>query len=728
MQNTRKALLDAALLYASKGWHVFPVLPRTKKPAVKWKEAATTSIEAIESTWRTKPYNVGIATGRVSGIVVLDIDVPKLDDESRAFAEQVRAKCPTFTVRTGTGGFHYYFAAPVTPLTNLAGCLAGIDFRGDGGLVVAAPSQHENGNFYEVIQDGECMELPLWLYEILWPRKEEVPGKGTAVTAPGQKGKLSRATLDFMVNGAEHAHDSTWNHRLWRAGRDYKEQGYTQDEFIEKAEKITGHLDRNDLTTIVESAFGNDAKYGPRGIDEEESQNATILSRAFLQDSGLEHSLKYWQRGYYQWEQTHYREVTKEDLRFQIVRWLQDFPGLTRAINSRLTDDILLNIIGRVGLSSKIAPPAWLQGGLPTNLISMANGLLEPGTRKVVAHSHDFFNFTCLPYSYDPSAACPTWLKFLEEIQPDPDVRAVLQEWFGYNLTLDTSHAMFALFEGEGANGKTVCCVVLRELLGAKNVTHVSLEGFNAERTFPLAATTGKLANIVEEMNEVDKAQEGLLKQFVSGGAITVERKNQDPFTLIPTAKLTFATNVLPRLADRSMGIWRRMIMIPFRFQLLDNARQDKRLVRGDFWRPELPGIFNWALEGLARLNNRNFFTEPKVCKDAVNAYRLEMNPAQQFLMDHYEPSKDGKAEKRRKVLYDEYESWMKDQGGMPMGSANFTREVKRAFPTVTLSDNALRQSDGTRDRVWYGLVARAGDLPTGKPGKLDKLDKPVKT
>lgn len=75
-----------------------------------------------------------------------------------------------------------------------------------------------------------------------------------------QKGRLARSTLEFLVNGAE---PGFWNGSLFKAAKDFQEQGYSYDEFYDRAERITGHLDAKDLITIG-SAFKSEPKYEPR--------------------------------------------------------------------------------------------------------------------------------------------------------------------------------------------------------------------------------------------------------------------------------------------------------------------------------------------------------------------------------------------------------------------------------------------------------------------------------
>jgi P4 family phage/plasmid primase-like protien len=258
---------------------------------------------------------------------------------------------------------------------------------------------------------------------------------------------------------------------------------------------------------------------------------------------------------------------------------------------------------------------------------------------------------------------------------------------------------------GEGANGKTVVVTVLREMLGTGNHSGVGLEAFNPVRTFPLAATIGKLANIVGEISEMDRAAEGTIKMFVSGERMTIERKHKDAFEVTPTARLTFATNILPRFTDRSDGIWRRLLLIPFNGQILDPGRQDRRLISPEFWRTsgELAGVFNWAVTGLRRLQQRGHFIEPVVCSVAKGAYKLDSNPAGQFLVETC-AARTGFSVATN-LLHADYKKWVEERGCKPLSAGQFAKEVKRAFPNVSLS-NPLAQPSGARSRAWIGIVS----------------------
>ncbi|MEV6757300.1 bifunctional DNA primase/polymerase [Streptomyces sp. NPDC051214] len=230
-------LPHAALCAAERGWHVFPLIPGAKRPAVKaWEQRATTDAERIDRCWLTADYNLGIATGP-AGLVVIDLDVPKHDqdvppagtrkgvvdgaDVLALLAEQQGHPWPdsTYTVRTPSGGTHLYFSAPEgAKLRNTAGALGWkVDTRAAGGYVVGAGST-VNGRPYTVVRETEPVPLPAWLTKLLTPaplpsqRPVTVP-----LVANGRRGAYLAAAVNAEMARVSEAHEGNRNNALYQA-------------------------------------------------------------------------------------------------------------------------------------------------------------------------------------------------------------------------------------------------------------------------------------------------------------------------------------------------------------------------------------------------------------------------------------------------------------------------------------------------------------------------------
>jgi hypothetical protein len=193
----RDNLLARALHFAARGWHVFPITPRAKKPPVidRWETRATPDPDQIHRWWQHAPYTIGIATGP-SGLVVIDLDTAKPGQTPperwaargigsgvgmlRALARQHGARVtPTLAVRTPSGGWHLYYTVPAgVGLRNTQGMIGWkIDTRAHGGYVIA-PGCPVPPDGYELIDGRDPAELPSWLHRAL------IPQSSTTFSAP----------------------------------------------------------------------------------------------------------------------------------------------------------------------------------------------------------------------------------------------------------------------------------------------------------------------------------------------------------------------------------------------------------------------------------------------------------------------------------------------------------------------------------------------------------------
>lgn len=205
----------AAEAYASLGWRIVPIAPGKKYPQGlgRWQDAATDNLDEIRN-WYTGLYQghgVGIATGAGSGIWVLDIDIADEKtgaDSLRGLVAEHGDLPPTPTAVTGTGGMHIYYAwDPTRPVTNgsATNLPPGLDIRGEGGQVLAAPTTHPNGRRYRWIRDPwttPLAEAPDWLYQHFTPEPApELPIEAAALpTTAGAAASTDDSIAEWARN------------------------------------------------------------------------------------------------------------------------------------------------------------------------------------------------------------------------------------------------------------------------------------------------------------------------------------------------------------------------------------------------------------------------------------------------------------------------------------------------------------------------------------------------
>jgi hypothetical protein len=244
-------MIDLALYYARTGWPVFPLVPGGKNPVIPREDGghgchdATTSVALIEQWWTQWPgANIGIATGKRSRLLVVDVDPRKSETWLSSLNELSLPQ--TFTVRTWSRGFHIYLEYPrdcgVTIGANL---LPAIDWRGEGGYVVGAGSIVE-GATYTIAKNLPIAPAPAALIERMRaaskrPKVAAVDGGGRMVIPDGSR-----------------------NEQLFRIGCALRRYGVDLNAILESLRAVNADhcepaLDDDELRQIAGSA----ARYAP---------------------------------------------------------------------------------------------------------------------------------------------------------------------------------------------------------------------------------------------------------------------------------------------------------------------------------------------------------------------------------------------------------------------------------------------------------------------------------
>lgn len=153
--------LEAALKYLSKGWPIIPINPTTKKPCLdSWKEFSNRlpTKKEVSSWWTKWPWaNIGLVTGKLSGVSVVDVD-PRHGGTTDNLPYTVQSE-------TGGGGSHHFYQYD-SSVHSQNGLKEGIDLKSDGGYVILPPSEHKSGNKYKWITPpfvNEFRQLPQWI-------------------------------------------------------------------------------------------------------------------------------------------------------------------------------------------------------------------------------------------------------------------------------------------------------------------------------------------------------------------------------------------------------------------------------------------------------------------------------------------------------------------------------------------------------------------------------------
>lgn len=232
--------LDAAYYYSQLGWKIFPLVPNGKIPAIPKDKGgqgfkdASSDPKKIEAWACTYPNcNIGIATGAMSGIAVIDIDPRNGGTESvLALFRKGHVFPPGPEAITGNGGKHLFYKLPPGLRGSKNRLGRGIDIKADGGYVVAAPSridkseQGPGGEYKWTFVPRRGQELPPfpnWALELLEPQQREVRTfKGEAASGMAERGLESMA--DLLAKQGEGNRNNFLNWAAFHAGRSAHER------------------------------------------------------------------------------------------------------------------------------------------------------------------------------------------------------------------------------------------------------------------------------------------------------------------------------------------------------------------------------------------------------------------------------------------------------------------------------------------------------------------------
>ena len=297
----------------------------------------------------------------------------------------------------------------------------------------------------------------------------------------------------------------------------------------------------------------------------------------------------------------------------------------------------------------------------PRNLVLFRNGLLDINSGKLLPLDGSYFATAVPDFDYDELADCPAWLHWLDE-RLDPSFHPTLQEWAGYVMVPDTTAHRFATFTGPPRSGKSTSKNIIEQLVGTDHISRKQLADLGKE--FGLQDAVDKRLIVVPDAKDVPGNQRGQALErllAITGGDITgVPRKYLPAVSTKLLTRLLVLGNRQPQWIDESGALAARQLAIVFDrpFEGREDQNVENRLTA------ELPGIANWALEGLKRLRKNAYkFTVGDAGRAAVAEVRRSASPALRFAEECLEVT--GNPEDV--VLIDEvfgvYEQWTYNEG-----------------------------------------------------------------
>ncbi|APO74253.1 phage/plasmid primase protein [Rhizobium etli 8C-3] len=325
------------------------------------------------------------------------------------------------------------------------------------------------------------------------------------------------------------------------------------------------------------------------------------------------------------------------------------------------------------------------------------------------------------PVRYEPKAACPRWMRFLETMLPDPAVRRLVQVSSGLGLVGITVQYLFFHY-GDGANGKSVYMETLCRLLGEVAVTLpatslIGESGSSGGASPDLARLLGRRLLRVKELPEGEDLKENLVKELTGGETITARDLFAGYMDFDPIFVVIMSGNGYPKISGNDDGIWRRMAVVHWPVKVPEAERREFEEMLG-YFRPEYPGILNWLIEGV-RIYLKEGLVIPDAVRSATQDYRDDMDRTSAFVARCV--VRDETADPlQAKFLYSAYCRFTEDEGGKPMNVTAFGRAMSKKFKKDT--SQRLHYYNGIRLR---DVPEPHHDTPEPPPGRFSD-DEPL--
>lgn len=343
-------------------------------------------------------------------------------------------------------------------------------------------------------------------------------------------------------------------------------------------------------------------------------------------------------------------------------------------------------------------------------IVNVQNGVIDLDAGKFRPHRAEDLCSMQSPLNYDPDARCERWLRFLREIfLEDQELIDFIQRAIGYTLSGFTGEQIFLILHGDGANGKSELFRVLNQLFGGYQKT-AKVDTFMDEKhsnghNEDIARLRGVRLVMTSETEKTRKLAEGLVKALTGGERITASYKHERTFEFIPRFKVWLAANHKPNITGTDWGIWRRILLVPFRatFVKSNETLKDKTFhIDPDLsamLSDELPGILNWAIAGY-RLWREHGLNPPAIVRAASEDYREESDKLGAFLSEEMLsgltlicPLADA---------YQAYRTWAETGGMKPASIRGFSSDLKSRGIEVKKAG-----SKNAMSIVGYGLLAK---------------------
>lgn len=351
----------------------------------------------------------------------------------------------------------------------------------------------------------------------------------------------------------------------------------------------------------------------------------------------------------------------------------------------------LLNALKQVGIKKipEEPPKTWIQ--FKNKIINLKDLRADP-----YIPDPNYFMTNPIPWELHEKDTTPYFDQLFEEWVGAEHVQT-LYEIIAYCMLPDYPIQRLFCFVGEGMNGKSCYLNIIRKFLGDHNVTATDLDRLLLSR-FEVSRLHKKLGCFITETNFGEMKQTSMLKQLTGNDYMAFEYKKKDNFEDVNYAKIMISTNSLPESNDKTIGFYRRWLLIDF-----PNRFTEKKDILGLIPDEEYSRLATKCIRMLADLLSKREFHNEGTVESRMKKYEDLSNPLDKFIKEFTTEDYQGyiwKAEFERK-----FRDWCKDNRLREMSEIVLGRKMKAKGINQELKHaDWMKEGTSQMGRAWVGL------------------------
>lgn len=332
-------------------------------------------------------------------------------------------------------------------------------------------------------------------------------------------------------------------------------------------------------------------------------------------------------------------------------------------------------------------------------LLGVQNGVVDLRKGQLLFNQPEMLVTRYCEASFAEDMPCPRWVSFLDQVfQGDIETIESVQRLLGYTLTGLVTEEVLVICFGYGNNGKSVFNNVVQRIMGGYSRTAptsllVTRRSDDSSPRNDLAALAGARYVCVNEFKAGDKLDEQVVKQLAGREAISARFLHKEFFEYMPTFTTWLRTNHKPIVTGEDDGIWRRLVLVPFKRKFEDHEKDSDLEAK---LMAERDGILMWVLEGTRKYLQDGLKLSPRMRAEAAQ-YRKDSDRIGEFLEDIMEA--DAGAKINQQTAFKEWDDWSKANGFRPSSKKSFTQRLaERGYP----------EGKSDKNRFYVGLRLRS--------------------